>query len=102
MKLSDILTNISGFAAIAIIIAGVAGFAAVIIAAIIGKPLTPEAMALVDRFVNILVGLAVGAGAGGSALAVRAMRTMELQSLALNRPQPPSMQGSVRSEGIAQ
>lgn len=101
MKLPDVLSNISGFAAVAIVIAGVFGFGAVIIAGVIGKPLTPDALALVDRFVNILIGLAVGAGAGGSALALRSLNALEADNTQLrqslnamtlgtqNRNQPP-------------
>lgn len=80
MKLTDWLNNISGLAAIAIILLGGVGFLAVIIAAVTNRPMTAEALALVDRFINILIGLAVGAGAGGSALAGRAVRAMEVQN----------------------
>lgn len=95
MKISDILTNISGYAAVAIIICGVGGFFAVIITASIGRQLTPEALALIDRFISILIGLAVGAGAGGSALALRAVNLAAAQNVALQqRPQPPMERGS--------
>lgn len=77
MKLSDLLSNISGLAALAIVVAGVGGFFVVVIAAAFGKTLTPEAMALVTTFVNVLIGLAVGAGSTGSALALRMVRANE-------------------------
>lgn len=81
MKLSDLMTNISGLAALAIIVAGMGGFFIALIASASARPLDPAAAALVDRFINVLIGLAVGAGAGGSALALRAIRAMEMNAI---------------------
>lgn len=89
MKLSDLLGNISGLAALAIIVAGVGGFFIVIIATVLGRALTPEALALVDRFINILIGLAVGAGSTGSALAMRSLRAAEARNVAMEQHAAP-------------
>lgn len=82
IKLSDLLTNISGLAALAIIVAAVSGFVIAIGASALGRPLDASAFALVTKFGDVLIGLAIGAGAGGSALALRAVRAMEMNSLA--------------------
>lgn len=102
MKLSDFLSNISGLAALAIIIAGVGGFFIVIAAAALGNPLAPEALALIDRFVNILIGLAVGAGAGSGATAVRIAKAQEAQADAMKArnyaEQDARMKGEIHAE----
>jgi sorbitol-specific phosphotransferase system component IIBC len=87
MKLSDLLSNISGLAALAIVVAGVGGFFIVIGAAAFGTTLTPEALALADRVINVLIGLAIGAGSTGSALALRSIRAMEMQSMSHRKDQ---------------
>ncbi len=80
MKLNELLTNISGIAAIAIIVVAVGGVFIALIGSTLGRPLASDAFELVRTFVNVLIGLAVGAGAGGSALAVRAVRAMEMSA----------------------
>lgn len=67
MKLSDLLGNISGIAAFAIIVAGVGGFFVALIASVIGRPLDAQTAALVNTFIQILIGLAVGARAAAAA-----------------------------------
>jgi hypothetical protein len=81
-KLSDLLTNISGLAALAIILAAVTGFVIALAASALGHPLDANAFALVTKFGDVLIGLAIGAGAGGSALALRAYRAMEMNAIA--------------------
>jgi hypothetical protein len=87
MKLSDLLSNISGLAALAIVVAGVGGFFVVLGVAALGKSLTPEAFELVKTFINILIGLALGSGATGSAMALRTVRAMEMQSMSHRKDQ---------------
>lgn len=82
MKLPDYFNTIAGLAAVAIIVAGVGGFMAILIGALLGRPLTPEAFALADRFIVALFGLAIGAGVGAGTTAVRLVKTQELQASA--------------------
>jgi hypothetical protein len=89
MKFTDLLGNISGLAALAIIVLGVFGFGATIIVGALGKQLTPEATALVTQFTNYLIGLAIGSGALGGSLALRMVRSNEalMQSMSHRKDQ---------------
>lgn len=80
-KLSDLLGNISGLAALAIIVLAVVGVGVSLVAPLVGITLPEETLTLVGTFVSLLIGLAVGAGANGSALAVRSIRAMEMNSM---------------------
>lgn len=88
MKLSDLLANISGLAALGIITAGVGGFFVAIIASAAGHPLDASAAALVNKFGDVLIGLAIGAGAAGGTLAYRALRAMEMNAIAQGQRKP--------------
>ncbi len=72
--MSNIITNVAGIAAIALIAVWGVSFLTLIIVAALGHPVDPTTASTVNTLTQVVIGIAVGAGLGG-AIAVQRMST---------------------------
>lgn len=93
--MSAIFANISGIAALGVIIAALFAVATLLVGSIIGRPLDADAQELVRQLLAVLFGLAIGSTAVGVPLANRIAHANEviaqlaIQSHHTNPPPPP-------------